>query len=103
MLNGNVRMSAQAQSMAQLADALSGPLERQVVDFTELKGLYDFHLTYMPDSMAAAIPAGAEPRPDGATDVFTSLPQQLGLKLEPRKGPVRMVYIDTMEKTPTEN
>jgi uncharacterized protein (TIGR03435 family) len=28
---------------------------------------------------------------------------QLGLRLEPKKGPVELIVIDHMEKTPTDN
>jgi uncharacterized protein (TIGR03435 family) len=106
ILNGSVRLTAQAQSIARLAELLSSRyLDRDVVDLTGLKGLYDFHLTFTPDSVLAALPPG----PDGArpetmsTDVFASLGEQLGLKLESRKGPVKIVVIDSLEKAPIEN
>lgn len=102
-LNGVVKLSAQAQSMSELAERLSTDLDAEVRDETGLKGLYDFHLAYMPDSTRAWITPGGEPRPDAPVDVFTALPQQLGLKLEQRKGPVKTVVLDSMEKTPREN
>ncbi len=103
LLNGGWRLSARAQSMINLADYLSSQMSRQVNDLTGLKGVYDFHLVYLPENMMAARPPGAEPRPDSEDDVFTALAQQLGLKLEPGKGPVRMVFVDALEKVPTEN
>jgi uncharacterized protein (TIGR03435 family) len=105
MLNGSVRMTAQAQDMAHLAETLSVQLDRDVEDLTGLKGLYDFHLSYTPESVLANLPAGPDgSRPDTlGTDVFTSLGDQLGLKLESRKGPVKMVYVNGMEKVPSEN
>ena len=44
-------------------------------------------------------------RPDGEAppDLFTAVQAQLGLKLEAKKGPVEMIVIDHIEKTPTEN
>lgn len=104
MLNGSIRLTAQMQRMGALANTLSMQLDREVADLTELKGLYDFHLSYTPESVLAVLPAGPDgTRPDTlGTDVFTALGEQLGLKLECRKGPVRTVFVDTMEKTPAE-
>jgi len=82
--------------MAALAENLSPVAGRPVFDRTNLEGNFEFTLRYS---------AGA-PRPDGnVTDtasVFTALPEQLGLKLEPQDGALRSIVIDHIER-PTEN
>ena len=40
--------------------------------------------------------------PDGPT-IFDAVQDQLGLKIEKRKGPVQMLVVDHVEKKPTEN
>jgi uncharacterized protein (TIGR03435 family) len=69
-------------------------LQRQVSDGTGLTGEYDFSLRWTPDQTVVD-----EPGPS----VFTALQEQLGLRLESREGPVEVLVIDHVERTPTEN
>jgi uncharacterized protein (TIGR03435 family) len=114
MMNGRARFMAQQQTMHDLADRLSQQLSRPVTDATGLTAKYDFTLTFLPEGMMntgkmLGPPPGAEGRgPSDAEveappDIFTAMQSQLGLKLEPKKGPVDLIVVDHAEKTPTEN
>ena len=89
--------------MEGLAQYLTGMLRRPVLDRTELKGSYDFKLEWTPDpegygKLAEEKAEGtAAPDPSGPS-IFTALQEQLGLKLESRKGPVEILVIDRAEK-----
>jgi uncharacterized protein (TIGR03435 family) len=87
--------------MQHFADLLARFMHQQVVDETGLAGVFDFTLEWSPDEMKAeAMP------PTGGTiapSIFTALQEQLGLKLEGRKGPVEVLVVDHIEKAPTEN
>jgi len=94
------------ESMSDFAWALSrvaGIGDRVVVDYTGLKGNYDFELKFERDSSPQAGAEIAEPatRREGPA-IFTALQEQLGLRLESRKAPVEFFIIDRGEK-PTEN
>lgn len=119
-MNGRMRMAANGQSMGQLAEMLSNQLSRPVLDETGLQANYDYTLEFAPDEasmgMMKGMPMpmpppgeGAGPGPAAAPDgssgptIFSALQEQLGLRLEARKGPVDMLVIDTLEKVPTEN
>jgi uncharacterized protein (TIGR03435 family) len=93
-------------SMAVLAARLSQQLGRPVIDRTDLKGGYDFTLEWTPASGEGGaellgLPPRAEPPAAGDSNgpsIFTALQDQLGLKLEPQKGPVDMIIIDHVER-----
>ncbi len=65
---------------------------RDVVDKTGITGRYNLKLQWTPDDAAA----------NSGPSLFTALEEQLGLKLEPAKGPVQVLVIDHVEM-PSEN
>jgi uncharacterized protein (TIGR03435 family) len=88
-------------SMPQFAEDLATlrQVDRPVLDRTGFPGVFDFNLKFgeSNDEMKRALIAG-----DGAS-IFTLIQEELGLKLEARKGPVEMLVIDHVERVPTEN
>ena len=78
---------------------------REVVDRTGLSGTFDIDLLYLPELPFDGISAdklALDPRFQGRAGLITSLREQLGLKLEPTRGPVQVLVIDHGE-LPTEN
>jgi len=119
-VGGKMRMSANRQTVAQLSDMLANQLGRPVVDQTGLTKPYDYTLEYVPDEGqrpmggmvmmgpggdhgGAGGPGGASAPETSGPTLFTAVQEQLGLKLEAKKGPLDLIVIDTAEKTPTEN
>ena len=82
-------------SMSDLANALSDEADRKVVDKTGLTGHADITLKWSDD--VAQTQGGAD-----VISIFTAVEEQLGLKLQPSKGPVDTLVVDHAEM-PTEN
>jgi uncharacterized protein (TIGR03435 family) len=111
--DGLRRITTTDATMERIVSTLSGQLGRPVTDATGLKGKYDFTLTFAGDAagaggganMSAAAPDGSMPSaPEtDAPPILAAVQEQLGLKLEPKKGAVDVFVIDHVEKTPTEN
>ena len=80
--------------MTELARLLANQLRQPVTDATGLKGKYEIAMTWVPGE-----PAADDPGPS----LIQALQDQLGLKLEPKKGMIDIVVIDHIEKVPTEN
>jgi uncharacterized protein (TIGR03435 family) len=93
-------LTANNITMAQLASTLIGIVHRQVVDKTGFSGNYDVDLRWTPDT--ARSPESSDAAADAAPNIFTAVQDQLGLKLQPSKGPVDTLVIDHTEM-PTEN
>jgi uncharacterized protein (TIGR03435 family) len=99
---------------------LSGNLGRPVTNSTGLKGKYSFTLSWSPPAtgvMMGALGLPVTPHPpqpgdsgvpsasvdDSGPSLFSAIQQQLGLRLESKKGMIDVLVIDHAEKVPTEN
>jgi uncharacterized protein (TIGR03435 family) len=86
-------------AMSDFARNLGPFTGRPVVERTGLTGVYDLDLTWTPDqgplgpdgTAAAALSSG-----DGVS-LYTAVQEQLGLKLDARRGPVDVLVIDSAE------
>lgn len=92
-------------TMPKLADLISKQAGLPVVDATGLSGVFDFTLDWSPtsDFKIASADSGGASGTDTGPSIFTALQEQLGLRLEPGKGPAEVLIVDRIEKTPTEN
>jgi uncharacterized protein (TIGR03435 family) len=85
--------------LSEFAKVLSPYEERTVVDRTGLTGNWDFELRFTPDDVGQPAPGQDPPviDPNGPSFV-TALRDQLGLKLDPAKGPVEVLVVDRVER-----
>jgi uncharacterized protein (TIGR03435 family) len=97
MINGMGRLRLANADLAQLVTRLAAQLGEPVKDDTGLEGKYDIALFW------SERPPGAEMDADAGPDLVAALQEQLGLKLERKKGPVEILVIDHAEKVPTGN
>jgi uncharacterized protein (TIGR03435 family) len=88
-----------AEGLAELLTiAVGGPIP--VRDMTGLQRRYDVELEL---SMADSLAAAPEEFQDALFKAGQDALKKLGLQLERRKGPIEIVVIDHLAKTPTEN
>ena len=89
------RVQGSARTMADLASLLSRVpvLGAPVLDRTELKGLFDFELTYAPERPGADAPRGPGEQPS----LFVAIEEQLGLRLQRTRGGVDVLVIERLE------
>jgi uncharacterized protein (TIGR03435 family) len=72
-----------------LAELLSQLTGRPVTDATGLVGPFEINLRWTPESHEAT---------SDAPSIFTALSEQLGLRLEARRGAIRMLVIDSVDR-----
>jgi uncharacterized protein (TIGR03435 family) len=97
VMNGKGRFQEAGADLARVVSVLSTQLGAPVKDSTGLEGKYDIALYW------TARPPNAEPDADTGPDLLAAVQEQLGLKLERKKGPVEILVIDHAEKVPTGN
>ena len=91
----NQRIEGIGATLDELAQRLSAPARRIVVNRTTLEGLFDFELEFTPDNNQTG-------DADTGLALFTALQEQLGLRLESARGPVEVLVIQSAER-PEEN
>lgn len=92
MTGGRGLMVAQNVPMPIIVESLAGVLGRPLKDLTGLTGYYDFRLEWTPE----------DADDQSGPSIFTAIQEQLGLRLESRKGPSDVLVIDHAE-LPAEN
>jgi len=103
------RWVARGVSLQEIVKTLSFHLGRPVVDATGLKGLYDIDLRWVIDlawlEERAASPELSEAATNQASgpSLTRAVEQQLGLKLNTKKGRGEIVVIDYLSKAPLRN
>jgi bla regulator protein blaR1 len=97
-------LEAHAVSMSLFAEELSGKDDlggRVVIDATDLAGTYDFKLHWTPFTRQLTLSSAATSKrtpgnsgaDTGEVPLSTALEEQLGLKLVPRRAPVKVLVI----------
>jgi len=99
---GPGRLTGVGATLRLVAGHLSAVLGRPVIDESGSDEQYDLKLEYTPEIPVQGLPEGTPPPPADGPSIFTALTEQLGLRLEPRKGPVPVYVIEKIEK-PSEN
>ena len=80
----------------EFAGLLERLLGRRVVDETGLTGTFDIRLEFAADQLPVPLPPATEPPapPRDGLSLLTAIEEQLGLRLESRRGPVPVIIID---------
>jgi uncharacterized protein (TIGR03435 family) len=100
----HLKLTATSVPLDYFAWRLGMLVDRPVIDATKLKGGYDFTLAYTRElhGIREGALINGVPIDTSGPNLFGALREQLGLKLEPQKGPVDVLVIDRAEK-PVEN
>jgi uncharacterized protein (TIGR03435 family) len=94
-----ITLEAQGASTALIGWLLGHYVDRPIVDRTGLAGMFDAHMEFLPEQTAGQ---ALSLDPAGGASIFTAVREQLGLSLDPSKGPVEVLVIDQVER-PSEN
>lgn len=95
---GHVAHGFRGLTMPALAKILVAIVRRSVVDQTGLPGYFDAEFDLMAELPPPPPPPGTpNPFTEPFLSIFTVFPEQLGLKLEARRGPVDVLVVDRAE------
>jgi uncharacterized protein (TIGR03435 family) len=95
-------LAMRSATMKELTRLLSQLTSRPVVDETELAGEFDLDVYFQPEEPRGPLVGAPPPSLADAPALGTALQDDLGLRLEPRRGPVDVLVVDKIDR-PTEN
>lgn len=107
--NGKARLQMRKMPLQKLVDMLNGQLDRLVIDETGLTDEFDIDLYWTPDPASLQLRPGppevgkAGEAAEPSSPLISAIREQLGIRVVPKKGPVDVLVVDHIEKTPTEN
>ena len=109
------KLAVTKMTFASLADRIAMFFDRPVVDQTGLTARYDFSIDLAPEDYRAmlirsAVNAGVQLPPQAlqlleggnATSLISGM-KDLGIKIDARKAPLDVLYVDQMNKAPSSN
>jgi uncharacterized protein (TIGR03435 family) len=99
------RVDRKGESIADLANFLSNQLGQPVMDATGLGGRYDYALSFLmePGGRAAGPVVPDGPEPEFGISLIDAVREQLGLRLEKKKGQAGVLVVDHAERVPIGN
>jgi uncharacterized protein (TIGR03435 family) len=106
VVSGHARMHLMGATMELFAAQLSSLMKAPVADLTGLTGKYEISLFWISESVPPAAAPGVGGIPsttDPGPTLMQALQDQLGLRLEGKKGPVDVVVVEHAERFPVAN
>lgn len=100
--SGAGRIDSPRMPIATLARLLSRFERQTVIDMTGLPGFHRLKLEWTVERNRPQAEPGAADPPQGPS-LYAAIQQQLGLRLEARKGPVDVLVVDSASRLPAEN
>jgi uncharacterized protein (TIGR03435 family) len=105
---GQASIDARSMSATQFSNVLAIVLGRPVVDRTGLDGRFDIHLEFDPQGVNLGngntdLTSETDQRDGTQPSIFSALQQQLGLRLQSHKEPTDLIFIDRLNRLPTDN
>lgn len=95
----HLHLPARNATMGEFASLLQrAVLDRPVVDQTGLKGKFDFDLDWAADETQFGGEVPAAPSDAQSPPFFKAIEEQLGLRLEAKRGPVEALIVDSAQQ-----
>ena len=94
--NGTAKFTK--QPISRFTFMLTRRMDRPAIDMTGMKGLYTFTI-----DLSGLGFNGNPPQDTSAPSIFTTVQDNLGLRLEAQKAPIEVRVVDRAEKVPTAN
>jgi len=98
--NAGAQAGSRNTTMELLARALQGigRLDRPVVDQTGLSGRFDFSIQFVPETGTPSTPSVDAPLDAPGSGFLEALREQLGLRLEATRAPMRVLVVDHVDR-----
>lgn len=95
---GRLRFGGRNVTIAFIADSFSSALSRPMIDRTGLSGKFDFTLEFVTERNGAVPQRAETPTDDRGPTFEEALREQLGIKVQSTKGPIKILQVDQIQR-----